>query len=930
MVDLPPEAASDLSKIRAAYERPARRPVFFAVLGGLTLIFALAALLARQGTVPARGGALLFILLPPLALALRAWMKGRRPDRLLRRASHAVGVVDPEGAPRLERAVRTYARLKRAPGGESLELSELHVKNVLSGVSLPVVERAGRERGRRLRFLALGLLGAVTILALGWLLPVVEGLDVLLARRGVAPFELGYLDQSDITAELPAHLGLSRRQVPIVYESVVLPEGSEVTWRMVPRASGRNFVLSDGMREAPFVSDGQGAWVARLVVTDPSILRVAARFGEVKIHDREGVTLSTVPDRAPTVTLIGGAREVSLTELERLSFEYVASDDYGLSVIELSVESGSRQEHRELARLDGSSRSYRGAAAVSRTDAILKDAFLPVTIRVRARDGDAVSGPKWGESAAIIVRPDPLGADLSERHLALRAFRTALVHRLAAERKASSLSQSAARAARQEAARALTPAFEELERRLHLLAEVPRGSLEFLRTQLGTLTSAELGPERAEAVLLATDVLLGQLSRSDAERLSKELGDAVSEILAHVRSARSAEKEVARTPIWDLLFAVTEGAGRLREVGELGLDIGSVAEADLGRARRLLEAGHFEGLEAVLAHLAARLHRATPSFGARGGSVEGGAASGRGMPGDASPSRAPGDYGRLVDEFRSIARSHESALGELERLIEEATRAAEQDAAKDPATEATSEELRQALEDLPSVAHFPGSVVSEAAQARGHGESTADALDAGRLREAAEAGRRALEALERAKKLNEQAGYFSRETLEKVDAALRKALQHAQQAAQKAPPSLVERALRERELGRAAEELGRRAAQGPAPLPESARQGLEKAAEWMKQAAEALDRGEAHRGRELSRRAQDELERAEPAAPTGDSRAAPSREDGGGEQTEAGHAEVPGKSEDPTREFRRRVERGLGREAGRFGPAVRRYVESLK
>jgi len=903
------------------------------VLWGLLVLATSGALLARAGTPVVRVVAGVVMLAPFVALFGVALWQRRHRDRVLEPALRATAAVDGAQAARLGRAARLVIRLSAAPTGESLDLSKAHLDDVLAGASGLDIEGVARRRARRMRWFALGLLLVGLVLCLGRGLAIVEGLYVLAARRGVAPFEISYIEQSEIEAELPAHVGGTVRRVPVVYDQVMLPSGSEVIWRMIPRVTGRKYVVTDGYRDVPFVSDGHGAWVARMVVDDSCDLRAAAVFGDVKVLHDESVRISTIADRPPTVTLLGGPREVRIADLDRLPIEFIAQDDYGLSLVELVIESGDRKERQELARLDGTRRIYRAATAITRKTPLVQGAYQPVRVTVQARDGDLSLGPTWGKSEAIILLPEPIGEHLAERHLALRGFRRALVDFRMAVSRASSLSSAAQKEAHSLAQRGLEAAYSKLERTLGQSPEPPRGSLRFLQAQVTSLGAPAQAETRIEKVLLATDVLLTQLSRADAERLARDLGDVVAEVAASVHAAQNGETGPKREQLLSSLETARQGALRLAEVGAAGLDLGSVAGGDLARAKRLLEAAEYSRAEAALLHLAARLRRATPSFGSKGAGVESGS-SGGGTGSEPPLSRAPSEYDRLSEQARSLAEQHAREQSELEQLLQDAAQAAEADARKDEDLKRASDELRAALEDLPNFGRTPGSALSEAAQARSQGEAMADALDAGQLERALEAGRAAAEGLERARRANEaQGGYLPSEDLERARAAVDSARKAAEQAARKSPrPALAERAQRQRELGRAAMELSERAGEGAAPLPGDVREALRRAGDLMQKAAEALDRNEAERGRELSADAQEELERALPERPENDSEAAAEgdTEADGDQMRSDGHAEVPGRGEDRSRDFRRRVEAGLGREAGRFGPAVRRYAETLK
>src|SRR5690606_26069706 len=138
------------------------------------------------------------------------------------------------------------------------------------------------------------------------------------------------------------------------------------------------------------------------------------------------LTISTLEDRPPHVVLRGAPRRISLRDMKRTELEFFAQDDYGLSSIELVITSGRREERTELARLDGSARSYRGGHALASDHPLLRGAFLPVRVVIEARDNDSVGEPNRGVSEAITLVPQPLGARLGKRHEALRSFRQRL------------------------------------------------------------------------------------------------------------------------------------------------------------------------------------------------------------------------------------------------------------------------------------------------------------------------------------------------------------------------------------------------------------------------------------------------------------------------------------------------------------------------
>jgi hypothetical protein len=240
---------------------------------------------------------------------------------------------------------------------------------------------------------------------------------------------------------------------------------------------------------------------------------------------------------------------------------------------------------------------------------LLQSAFLPVQVWIEAKDNNLVTEPGIGKSEVVTLLPRPLGSALGERHRRLRAFRGKLVDFLAMELDGSEQNSAQKSQSHQRA-------------------------LEELRASLTGLKASD--PDRTESIVLASDVLLAELSKHDAKSVADDLAAAVDEIAARAPDAESRAEELAA-----LVAAAEAGASQLSDVGDLGLDLGSVAMADLGRIRRLLAAEQRERARAAAIHLAARLRRGTPSFGSKGGGVETGTPRPGGGQGTPSPSTAP-------------------------------------------------------------------------------------------------------------------------------------------------------------------------------------------------------------------------------------------------------------------------------------------------
>lgn len=925
---------------RTIWLRTLRSPVFWCCLWGILLLVGGLSQVARAGTTLARLGSGALLAGSLGGLIVLAWREGRLwgdSRRVIRRVLFAV-------SPQLgRRALRAHALVDRAPErpGESEELARMHYERLLEQASVEAVTGAARKRARLWRAgwmaFAAGTLGLALLLPLR----VVEGLDVLFARHGKAPIDLSYLVDPIVTVELPSYLRESRRSLLLPEGLSRLPEGSLITVRGIPRMPNRDLVLTDGVRDVPLVSDGQGGVVAHWNVVDPVQLRVAARFGDVKIFDPLERSIDPVPDRAPVVSLEGAPRAEELSGLDRLDLRFVASDDHGLDQIDLVLRSGRREERRPLVKLSGEERIHRAGHALTGDDAFLRRAFLPVAVTIEAKDNDTATGPKWGRSAAITLNPPPVGAREAARYAALKSVREALVQLVAVTRLSDTWSLAERAGALQSARDAVHAEFEGSVNLPQGGLEVPRGARLFLQAQLEALAAPTERRPKPEDVLLAVDVLLNRLSTEEARSVSIRLGDVVEELAVRLRLAREVAERDPDGARGVLRFAEA-GASALRQLGVLGGDLGSVAQADLGRVGRLLEEGDLRRAEHAALHLAARLRRPEPSFGsAASGGVESGMPSPGGAGGE-SPSQAPGDFDQLAEEIEELAGDHAQEMSELDRLLREAERAATSDRELEAARE-RAERLRDAVAPLPEVGADPGTARAAAAEGRAHAEAMADSLERRDLEQTIESGRRALEALEIAEQrrgegrgswLNaedlEQARERVREELGQAERELRQLRERARDALR---GGLSERAEREQSLAERARQLAQRGRESGAPLPGEVVQNLEEAARLMRDAARELQAGDAERAHAWQQEAQRRLERSRTgrSQQLGEEEGQSGGENFGERGQMARQGEVPeARERNDAEAFRERLQRGLRQPSGHLAPAVRRYAESLQ
>lgn len=944
---MPPHPApvERISRAWTAHAAGAREQVlvalaFAAAVGG--------AHLARLGTTAARAaaaGGLVLVLVAYIVLVVVRRREATIPRVLLRRV---LGATDPAASERALRALTLVERTERDASLGSHELASLHFTRLLDRVSNDAVKSAARTHAQRLRAATLAILSGVVVVVLVGPSRIAEGANVLFAQSGRAPLPMPWVSFARLVAQPPSYTRETEKAL-VFGTSASLPKGTLITMRGVPREPDRALVLTDGTEEVPFTSDGAGGFVARWTLRRASVLRVAAIFGSVRIDDEESIELAVVPDLPPKVELEDAPRTVKLADLQKLDLRWSARDDYGLREVDLVMRSGSREERRVLGRFDGETRVERGGHVLLARDGFFRRVFLPIVITVEAKDNDAVDAPKWAASPSITVIPPTVGQPEAERHAGLRALRDDIVDLLKwrAEHPGERGDEMKTRvaAARERAESALAKTYSG--------ATVPRGFQTFLRGQLDRL--AERGAETEEGVestALAVDVGLAALGNRDAVEVSKRLGDVAEEAAVTARSGRDGDRRAEALSRLDVILDIVErGAENLVTLGALGRDVGSVARGDAARVRRARQATDLLHAELAALHLAERLRKPSPSFGAKTGRGSGGVESGRsGRSGesdaeDPSPSSADSDFDRSASSVDDLAQEHQSTLQAVESALSEARKATPTDAERSDAKE-RADALRSAVQDLPLPGQDFGTPRASAALAREHAMAAARDLDDVDFERAVENAEKALSTLDEADRL-----LLADDPVRSSFAEARRALREARDFARarldaqraaaeaRARSSLSQASDTEHALGERAEELSRVPAQGEGALPREIADQLGRAASVMREAARELGEGHGDKALALQREAQRLLEQSKAGRSTdreseeGErAERPPGTEEGSrrdGEVALGGNVPPPDEAA-RAEEFRRRVLDGLARERReRLSPAVRRYAEGL-
>lgn len=938
-----------LTRLMSAWQKRESPAVRWALVTGTLAVFATVAHTARSGTGTARGLAALGLVGAAFAvgaLLVRGARRWRDERQVLRKILRA---IDKDLGARAERAYDVVRQTSEDAALGSPDLARHHYHKLLRQASLDAVHHAASRRATRWRWLALTAFGVFLVLIVPDPIRFVEGFDVLLARSGRAPVELTFVDLKRVTVKPPSYLREPVRSAMLGVSSR-FATGSTVVVQGRPRYDDRTLVLTDGVTEVPFVSDGHAGIVANWTLKSSTTLWVASRYGEVTILEPERLPLEAIADQTPKVWVEGAPKSIRLKDIDALDIRYRAEDDHGIRQIDLVISSGKRDSRRVLLKLDAEDREASGGYSLEASDDTLKRMFLPVHITVEAKDDDPITGPKWGQSPAIVVLPPVVGEPEAERFTALVSARDRLVDVLALHAEPAAEDAPARqeqlkrrRAAQQQAIEAFEAALDGTYAGL----EIPAGMKNFVLGQLKVLKRPPRPGVSAERQLqdavLAIDVALARLSTREARSVAILLADVVEDAAEGAKQARETgahDKGLRRLEhSWRLAL---DGAAELSKLGILGADLGSVAQGDLARVDRAKKQKAFMEAERAARHLADRLRRPNPSFGTAGqgpGGVESGSPGQR--PPQGEPSESDQQFDQLAQELEQLAQEHARGLSDVEQALEQAEKAVDDSALQAEARERANA-IRRSVANLPEVGADPGSSRAAAALAREHGRAMASNLERLDLDKAVESGEQALQALREAEAKSNQgslADWLDPEELKQARARIEKDLEwaKAELAKQKAATERAARegldraSQRERELAERAGNLSGRGKNDQTPLPEDVLKRLDRAEELMRQAARELSEGSAEKGLSLQQDAQRLLEQARTGKTSdkGESRRSEAKDDGGNDLRTGGDVPDPNAA-NKAADFRDRVLRGLGREReGRLAPAVKRYAEEL-
>ncbi|MFO0616210.1 MAG: DUF4175 domain-containing protein [Polyangiaceae bacterium] len=931
--------------------------------------------------------------------------------RDVRRAIHrTVKQADPSLAAAIDRALRLADSAERASASEgdaprdaraTQMLSELHLARQLRKISLDDVEARSARRGLYLAVAALGVTGALFGAVMLEPMRIVEGANLLASTEREAPFSLFYLDDVDIVSTPPAYLQDSEKPIDR-FGRMSAPRGSVIAVRGRALRKGRSLVLTDGVREEPFVVEGSagegsgGLLIAKWTLGDSTKLHVAACFGQApeppgsasadgagrgcarRIPQADTLEITSIPDEVPVVRLEGAPRTVRLMDTPSIHLKYSATDDHGIREVALVLRAGATVERRSLSRQAADSKTAAGGEELSTKDPFFKQSFFPVEVTIEVRDNDAVTGPKWGKSAAIVVVPPNVGEPEALRFAALLQIRDALVDltapRVARGETAPGASAPALPAVTDKNIEAVAEEEAKAQRAQETLIEdrlaesyggltirgrirtVIAGQLHKLDGALAELRHGATGKKPdvgtyaslvtvSEDALLAVDAMIRSQGFTDAAKVAKKLALVADDAANLARGFdRDADRESAGMRLDAALHVLEGGGAELLKIGDLGLDLGDAVRAGMGRIRRPRAELDMVRTEIAARDLAERLRHADASLGGGGrpGVESGGAPSSGGGGGsdEGEASDAASEAQERADELDDLIKKHAQQIGKVEDAMRKATTPEELDALKKLAKE-EADAIRDAVKGLPSQG-TPGSPSGRASDGRKHAEAMAGALEQGDVDEALKRGEEALRALRDAAERGRASEFTDEQELAKDATRSGNRIQEAldrmrdevermrRQQQERAKQDLEDIGAEEGRMGERAKQLREKGEKSNAPLSEEQIEKLEQAEEAMREAQRSLEQGEADHGKELEKQAQRLLEMAKGQDDD-------ENENDGGESGDKGKRAISGDTKVPDKDkpkapedFQKRVTDGLSMpQDPRLREAIKRYAEGL-
>ncbi len=207
----------------------------------------------------------------------------------------------------------------------------------------------------------------------------------------------------EITYRYPAYTGLAPRTLPVSTGEVTAPKGTEVALKTRADRDVTRAELVLGDERVPLQLEGTRDLSGTFVLKQSGSYHFELFRKNNLIARGPEVPVNAEADTPPQVRLTSPAEELEIDEGAKVTLKYEASDDYGLTSLELVYRlPGSAEAQRVKLRHDEGRRS-KGQYVWDLAGVKLKPGQR-VTYHVEAQDNDEVEGKKKGVSRTQVLK----------------------------------------------------------------------------------------------------------------------------------------------------------------------------------------------------------------------------------------------------------------------------------------------------------------------------------------------------------------------------------------------------------------------------------------------------------------------------------------------------------------------------------------------
>ncbi|MBM4378635.1 MAG: DUF4175 family protein [Deltaproteobacteria bacterium] len=255
---------------------------------------------------------------------------------------------------------------------------------------------------------AAGVAAACVLCAVAFHARVKAGLSAALAPRAevaaATPVVEPVTGDVELSFEYPPWTGLAPRTVPGTNGEVTAPAGTRVTLKArADRAVQRAELSVNGVTAPLSVRDGRELAGSFMVQQSGSYrFRFLDARGKLETEGPP-IAIKAEADAEPRVTILSPGDEVEVDPDGRLALRYEASDDFGLSALELVFQVSGRKEAQRLPLRRDDGRTLQDTYGWDMAPLKLRPGDR-VSYYLEARDNDGAAGPKRGVSRTLSLR----------------------------------------------------------------------------------------------------------------------------------------------------------------------------------------------------------------------------------------------------------------------------------------------------------------------------------------------------------------------------------------------------------------------------------------------------------------------------------------------------------------------------------------------